>query len=127
MGSDLLPLLPALQDERHPQHTKVKADLHRVKHELFVETFEIPISRWCREHKIAYWGEKPLLRLSQLQYSDVPGCDAGHVKAGAPLDMVSSQLRMNPRAAASAAYFYDKPPHCASAITAWAGARRCRI
>jgi hypothetical protein len=108
-GYDLLPLLPALADATHPQHAKVTADLHRVKYELFVEAFEKPYAAWCSKHQIMYWGEKPLSRLSQLKFSDVPGCDAGHVKAGAPIDLVSAQLRMNPRAAASAAYFYDKP------------------
>jgi hypothetical protein len=108
MGYDLLPLLPALHDVRHPEHPRVKADLHRLKYELFVESFEKPVADWCRAHGIAYWAEKPLLRLSQLQYSNVPGCDAGHVKAGVPLDLVSRELRMNPRAAASAAYFYGK-------------------
>jgi hypothetical protein len=108
LGYDLLPLLPALQDDQHPQHAQLKADLHRLKFELFVEAFERPIGDWCREHKIAYWAEKPLLRLAQLKYSDVPGCDAGHVKAGVPLDLTGTQLRMNPRAAASAAYFYGK-------------------
>jgi hypothetical protein len=109
MGYELPPLLAALQDAKHPQHARVKGDFHRVKYELFALAFEKPYSDWCRAHGILYWGEKPLLRLSQLKYSDVPGCDAGHVKAGAPLDMVSAELRANPRAAASAMYFYDKP------------------
>jgi alpha-L-rhamnosidase len=108
-GYELPPLLPALQDARHPQHARVKADFHRVKYELFVESFEKPYAKWCSDHGIAYWGEKPLLRLSQLKYSDVPGCDAGHMRTDSPLDLVSSELRMNPRAAASAMYFYDKP------------------
>ena len=105
LGYQLPPLLAALQDAKHPQHAQVRGDFHRIKYELFVESFEKPYADWCRAHGISYWGEKPLLRLSQLKFSDVPGCDAAHVKAGGRLDMVSAHLRENPRAAASAMYF----------------------
>jgi len=108
-GYDLLPLLPALQDWSHPEHLRVAADLHRLRYELFCTGFEAPLSAWCREHGIRYAGEKPVLRLAQLRFSDVPGCDPGHTKAGRALDLLEPSIRKNARAVASAAYFYDKP------------------
>lgn len=107
-GYDLLTLLPALQDETHPQHLQVKADLTYLTHDLFCQTFETAISRWCTEHSIRYSGEKPSFRLSQLRYMDIPGCEPGHTKAGAPMDLLRPRLRQNARATASAAYFYAK-------------------
>ena len=82
---------------------------HRLKYKLFVESFEEPIARWCKEHGLLYAGEKPSLRFSQLRYSDVPGADPGHTKAGAKMDLLRPPLRANARAVASAAYFYGKP------------------
>lgn len=108
-GYDLLPLLPALQDRSHPKHLQVARDLHRLKYKLFVKSFEEPIARWCKEHGILYAGEKPSLRFSQLRYSDLPGADPGHTKAGAKMDLLRPSLRSNARAVASAAYFYGKP------------------
>ncbi len=107
-GYDLLPLLPALQDETHPQHLQVKSDLVYLTHDLFCQTFETAISQWCTEHSIRYSGEKPSFRLSQLRYMDIPGCEPGHTKAGAPMDLLRPRLRQNARATASAAYFYAK-------------------
>lgn len=107
-GYELLPLLPALQDADHPKHLQVLADLARLRYKLFCRTFEEPIARWCAEHGLRYSGEKPSLRLSQLRYMDLPGCDAGHTKAGAKMDLLGRMIRGNARAAASAAYFYEK-------------------
>lgn len=108
-GYDLIPLLPALADRSHPEHLRVAKDLHRLRYKLFLSSFEEPISRWCQEHGILYASEKPSLRFSQLRYSDLPGCEPGHTKAGAKMDILRPALRSNARAAASAAYFYDKP------------------
>jgi hypothetical protein len=107
-GRDLLPLLPALQDPTHPQHAQLNFDLHRLKLKRFCETFEEPISSWCRSHHLAYAAEKPSLRFAQLRYQDIPGCEPGHVKAGDTLDLLQSTLRGNAKATACAAYFYAK-------------------
>jgi hypothetical protein len=107
-GYDLLPLLPALQDDAHPQHLQVKADLFYLMHQMFCRTFEEQISQWCAAHNILYSGEKPSFRLSQLRYMDIPGCEPGHTKAGAPMDILRARLRQNARGTASAAYFYGK-------------------
>ena len=107
-GYDLCERLPALQDRSHPDHLKVAADLYRLTYNLFCETFETPISQWCRAHRIAYSGEKSAVRFSQMRYMDIPGCDPGHTKAGAKMDMHGVNPRRNARATASAAYFYHK-------------------
>lgn len=107
-GHDLLPLLPALQDPSHPEHVRVSADLYRAQYELFCQSFEEPIRAWCHGHNLRYAGEKTSVRLAQLQYMDIPGCDPGHTKAGAPLDMFQHVIRSNARAVASAAYLYGK-------------------
>jgi len=107
-GYDLLRLLPALQDRGHPEHLRVSRDLWTLRYELFCDTFERPIRDWCAAHGIRYGGEKPSLRLAQLQYMDIPGCEPGHTKAGDPMDMLRAHIRDNARATASAAYFYGK-------------------
>jgi len=107
-GYDLRPLLPALQDETHPDHERVTYDLHRLRYKLFCASWEEPISAWCRAAGIGYSGEKPSLRMAQLRYMDIPGCEPGHTKAGAALDLLGPHLRQNAKATASAAYFYGK-------------------
>lgn len=107
-GYDLCEYMPALQDPSHPDHVRVSYDLYRLKYELFCERFERRISEWCAQNGISYCGEKPALRLSQLRYMDIPGCDCGHKKAGDGLDVLQANIRGNARAVVSAAYFYGK-------------------
>lgn len=107
-GYDLAEVMPALHDPEHPQHVRVSYDLQRLKYRLFCQSFEEPISDWCRENGLAYSGEKPSLRMAQLKYMDIPGCEPGHTKAGARLDLLQGRLRGNAKATASAAYFYGK-------------------
>jgi hypothetical protein len=106
-GYDLIPLLPALQDASHPEHLRVAHDLHTLRYERFCETWDGPIRRWCDEHGLLYATEKASLRLSQLAYAGLPGCDAGHWKAGGEVDCFGSIIRTNARATASAAYFFQ--------------------
>jgi hypothetical protein len=108
-GHDLLPLLPALQDPSHPSHLQVAYDLRRLEYDLFCRSWEQPYADWCRAHNILYSGEKPAWRLSQLNYMDIPGCEPGHTRAGAKMDLLRPAIRSNARATASAAYFYGKP------------------
>lgn len=107
-GYDLCHYMPALQDATHPDHVKVSYDLYRLEYELFCQSFESPVSEWCKQNGLAYCGEKPSMRLSQLRYMDIPGCDCGHKKAGDGLDVLQGAIRGNARAVASAAYFYGK-------------------
>ncbi|UCC65592.1 MAG: hypothetical protein JSV36_11330 [Anaerolineae bacterium] len=107
-GYDLCDAMPALLDADHPDHVRVSYDLYQLVYKLFCVSFEEPVSAWCQENDLAYAGEKPSLRLSQLRYMDIPGCEPGHTKAGAKLDLLQGHLRSNAKATASAAYFYGK-------------------
>lgn len=107
-GYDILPELHVLQDSRHPRHIRISADLDRLKYELFCESFEKQVSGWCGRNGLAYTGEKPSMRLSQLKFMDIPGCEPGHTKAGAKTDVFGESIRSNARATASATYFYGK-------------------
>ncbi|MCD6284861.1 MAG: hypothetical protein J7M39_02985, partial [Anaerolineae bacterium] len=107
-GRDLQPLLPALQDRDHPDHLAASYDLQEVRYDLFCKAFETQISSWCHEHGIAYSGEKASMRMAQLRYMDIPGCDPGHTKVGVRPDWLRAPLRRNAKSTASAAYFYGK-------------------
>ncbi|HAU38821.1 MAG TPA: hypothetical protein DCX07_14035 [Phycisphaerales bacterium] len=107
-GYDLLEKMPALAEPTHPEHSRVARDVHWLKYRLFCESFEEQVSRWCQWNGVAYGGEKPSLRLSQLRYMDIPGCEPGHTRAGDPMDLLQPHIRGNARATASAAYFYGK-------------------
>jgi hypothetical protein len=100
--------LPALHDAGHPDHVRVSYDLHRLLYKMFCASFEKPISEWCWENGLAYSGEKPSLRMAQLRYMDIPGCEPGHTKVGTKLDLLQAPLRGNAKATASAAYLYGK-------------------
>ncbi|MBN2626147.1 MAG: hypothetical protein JXA95_05725 [Spirochaetales bacterium] len=107
-GDDLLPLLPALVHDDFPDSDRIRQGLHRLKYNLFEETFEKPLQAWCREKGVRYCGEKPSLYMRQLRYMDIPGCEPGHTKAGRIPDLLGATLRGNARACASAAQFYGK-------------------
>lgn len=112
-GRDAGPLLIALGEPGHPRHLEALAAMTEVQLELFEASFERPVAAWCRSHGVRYAGEKPSLRLSQLRWLDVPGCEPGHVKAGAAPDAVlrdvlRATIRGNARATSSAAYLYGK-------------------
>lgn len=110
MGYDLLERLEAVADPAHPDHDAVSADLARVKYQVFCESFEEPVRAWCARNGLAYCGEKNSFRQAQLAYMDIPGCEPGHTKVGAPaVDTLKAQVRGNARATAAAAYFYGKP------------------
>ena len=107
-GEDLLPLLPALIHDDFPGSDDIRQKLHRLKYNLFEETFEKPLQAWCRDKGVRYGGEKPSLYMGQLKYMDIPGCEPGHIKAGRLPDLLNPALRQNARSCASAAQFYGK-------------------
>lgn len=108
-GYDLLDKLSALQDSSHPDHFRVARDLRELVYNQFCASFEEPVRHWCRAHGVRYAGEKESMRLAQLRYMDIPGCDPGHTKAGTRReDLLGPSPRRNARTTAAAAYFYGK-------------------
>jgi len=108
-GYDLLPLLPALREESHPEHKRVITDFNNLLYHMFLDSYDKPMEAWCEKHGIAYSGEKHGMRLSQLKHMHIPGCDPGHTKAGTEeLDILIGDIRRSAKATASAAYFYNK-------------------
>lgn len=107
-GYDLFDHLEALRDPTYPNALQVRVDLRNLVYRMFIDAFERPVAEKRRSLGLAYGGEKPTLRMSQLSYMDLPGCEPGHTKAGALLDLLQPGLRGNARATASAAYFYQK-------------------
>lgn len=108
-GYDLPGKLSALQDSRHPEHRRVARDLRELTYRLFCASFEEPLRQWCAAHGVRYAGEKESMRLAQLRYMDIPGCDPGHTKAGTQReDLLGPSPRRNARTTASAAYFHGK-------------------
>lgn len=77
--------------------------------ELFMESYDRQIQKWCHEHGLLYIGEKPILRSAQLACVDIPGIDTGHIKLGAQVEITPAKYRANGKIAASAAYVYQKP------------------
>ena len=102
-GEDLAPLLPALLRADHPRASEVRATLAAIRDEHFRSAFLTPLRAWCRSHDVRLCEERPLHRLADAE-ADVPGCDPGHTRVGAPrIDLFGSELRRNARAAAAAA------------------------
>jgi hypothetical protein len=81
--------MPALQDASHPDHVRVSHDLYCLQYKLFCEAFDRPLSEWCHAHGLLYSGEKLALRMSQLRWMDIPGCEPGHTKAGVDMDLLA--------------------------------------
>lgn len=101
--------LVALTCSAHPAHLAILREVDEVRLAVFEASFESRVSGWCARHGVRYAGEKPSIRLSQLAWMDVPGCEPGHTKAGAPRsDLLRPAIRSNARATASAAYLYAK-------------------
>ncbi|MCL2641337.1 MAG: hypothetical protein FWD53_10860, partial [Phycisphaerales bacterium] len=98
----------AYLDPDHPDHRKTFTALRQLMHKMFHESYDTQLSDWCRRHNIRYCTEKDSESFDMLACADIPGCDSGHVKAGARPDCLAGTLRHNARATASAAYFYNK-------------------
>lgn len=102
-GEDLAPLLPALQRADHPRAAGLRARIDAIRDERFRLAFLDPLRAWCRANGVLLCEERGLHRLAEAG-ADIPGCDPGHTRAGAPrIDMLGTELRRNARAAAAAA------------------------
>lgn len=107
-GEDIATAMPALAHATHPDHHRLRQRLDDLRYDTFVTAFEEPLAAWCRSQEVLYVVEKPQLRLEQLRFADIPGCDSGHSRAGDGSDLLRAPLRSNARVAASAAQIYGK-------------------
>lgn len=78
-GYDIVPLLPALFDDAHPDCRDLRYDFWRTLSELATEQFVAPLHAWGREHGIATQVEAygaPPISLDGYQHIDIP-CGEG--------------------------------------------------
>jgi hypothetical protein len=103
-GEDIAPLLPALVRDDHPRAAALRADLAAIRAERFRRAFLDPMRAWCHAHGVVMCEERGLHSLAEAG-ADLPGCDPGHTRVGAPrIDMLGTELRRNARAAAAAGH-----------------------
>lgn len=96
-GYSILENLPALHDASWPDAYRIRYDLYDVVHQIFVDSYHRQVSEWCTENNIAYCTEVPSMRLSTQRYSDIPGGDTGHEKAGRSLEWIYDKYLPMPR------------------------------
>lgn len=108
----ILPVLPALHDSRFPGALRIRYDLYRTIHDMFVESYHKQVSDWCRNHKLSYATEVPSMRLGTQRYSDIIGGDTAHEKLGKSLEWIYDEYirnyRSNAKAVSSLARQLDK-------------------
>jgi hypothetical protein len=103
-GEDLSPLLPALTRRDHPLAPTLRVRIDAIRTERFAAAFLTPLRAWCHLNGVVMCEERGLHRLAEAG-ADLPGCDPGHTRAGAPrIDMLGTELRRNARAAAAAGH-----------------------
>jgi hypothetical protein len=108
-GYSLTERLPTLLEPMGDDTDRVRYDYWNVMTDAFIANYDSQIQEWCHRNRLLYVAEKPVLRSRQLQYLDIPGCDAGHKKIYASLDTASADYRANPKIVSSGAHFYGKP------------------
>ena len=101
-GYSLLEVLPALHDGSVPGACRIRYDLYRTVHELFVESYHKQVADWCRENRLAYATEVPSMRPGTQRYSDIIGGDTAHEKLGKPLEWIYDEYIRNYRSNAKA-------------------------
>lgn len=101
-GYSLTEVLPALHDASVPGAYRIRYDLYRTIHELFVESYHKQVAGWCRENHLAYATEVPSMRLGTQRYSDIIGGDTAHEKLGKSLEWIYDEYIRNYRSNAKA-------------------------
>lgn len=101
-GYSLAEVLPAIHDSSVPGAYKIRYDLYRTVHELFVESYHKQVADWCRDNQLAYATEVPSMRLGTQKYSDIIGGDTAHEKLGKSLDWIYDEYIRNYRSNAKA-------------------------
>lgn len=87
-GYSIIDNLPAVYNASWDHAYRIRYDLYDVVHQIFVESYHKQVSDWCRKEGIKYCTEVPFMRLSTQRYSDIPGGDTGHEKAGRELEWI---------------------------------------
>lgn len=101
-GYSLLECLPALHDSSVPEAARIRYDLYRTVHELFVESYHRQVAEWCKKNRLSYATEVPSMRLGTQRYSDIIGGDTAHEKLGKPLEWIYDEYIRNYRSNAKA-------------------------
>lgn len=101
-GYSLTEVLPAIHDGSVPGAYRIRYDLYRTVHELFVESYHGQVADWCRKNHLAYATEVPSMRLGTQKYSDIIGGDTAHEKLGKPLEWIYDEYIRNYRSNAKA-------------------------
>lgn len=101
-GYSITEVLPALHDSSMPGAYRIRYDLYRTAHDLFVESYHKQVADWCRENRLAYATEVPSMRPGTQRYSDIIGGDTAHEKLGKPLEWIYDEYIRNYRSNAKA-------------------------
>lgn len=111
-GYSLQENLMALAEQSYPNAAAIRRDYIEALNEVFVDSYHRQIADWCRKNEILYATEVPSLRMSTQRYSTVVGGDAGHEKAGKPLEQIYDAYlcgyRYNPKHVGSLASQLNK-------------------
>ena len=108
-GLDLISHLPALSEDMGEITHKIRYAYWNAATEQFIASWEQQVYQWCDENNLIYTGEKPILRSKELQFTHIPGIDAGHQKFGCRAVLAADKYRANGKIVSSAAHFYGKP------------------
>jgi len=104
-GYDLLPYLPALDNFIPDISPGVRFDFHRTLSDLVLESYIIPMRRWCNGvgacSRVQAHGTTPADVLKCYGESDIPECETGEGADG-------PGIRRTPKFASSAGHLYGR-------------------
>ncbi len=101
-GYSILEHLAAMHDSEYPNAWKIRYDLYRTIHELFVESYHKQVADWCGSKNLYYATEVPSMRMTTQRYSTIVGGDTCHEKLGQSLEWIYDQYIHHYRANAKA-------------------------
>ncbi|MDR2618601.1 MAG: hypothetical protein LBC62_07000 [Treponema sp.] len=85
-GADIRKSLAGILDPSYPDARLIRYRYFQCLHELLRDNYHRRLSRWCEQNHILYVTEIPSFRMSNEQYSHIPGGDPNHDKLGFPLE-----------------------------------------
>ena len=111
-GSELTAHMAALVDSAYPDAALIRYRYYQCVHEMLRDRYHKTLSGWCEQNGIRYTTEVPSMRMSNQQYSHVPGGDPCHDKLGFPIEQVIERdfhvFRSNPKAISAMARQFDR-------------------